>query len=405
MIEKLEIKNFKSILNDNISLGRLNVFIGENGVGKSNILEALLFASIANTYNTVDADLLYSNGFRVCKPSLLLSSFKGKIQSSSIDINIDSNDGRIDSSISPEDIDSITSKWEKNLISRNRIDEEVNNIVNLSEIGLEKQIEDLAENEKLELLEEHIKKIARIKNQIRKQLMELKHTDKSLKAFSNFIIYTLNTEALRGIPEFQKSRKGMYGENLDLIINELKKEELAELKEYIYSVSWLSDFFIDQDDSLKKEGYKLNYSKSLLYFRDKYMQKKNNLFSSENSNEGILHVLFYLSTIISSKTPKLFAVDNIETSLNPHLCRHLMTKMSELVKTHDKQMLITTHNPAILDGLNLFDNDIRLFEVYRTDLGDTKTRRITLNDKMKNKGFKLSELWTNGKLGAISNNF
>lgn len=135
------------------------------------------------------------------------------------------------------------------------------------------------------------------------------------------------------------------------------------------------------------------------------MQKKNNLFSSENSNEGILHVLFYLSTIISSKTPKLFAVDNIETSLNPHLCRHLMTKISELVKKHDKQMLITTHNPAILDGLNLFDDDIRLFEVYRTDLGDTKTRRITLNEKMKNKGFKLSELWTNGKLGAISNNF
>ena len=47
MIEKIEIKNFKSILTDNISLGRLNVFIGENGVGKSNILEALLFASVA----------------------------------------------------------------------------------------------------------------------------------------------------------------------------------------------------------------------------------------------------------------------------------------------------------------------------------------------------------------------
>ncbi|PCH71574.1 MAG: recombinase RecF [Bacteroidales bacterium] len=408
MIEKIEIKNFKSILNDNISLGRLNVFIGENGVGKSNILEALLFASIANTYETIDADLLYNNGFRVCKPSLLLSSFKGKTQSSSIDINIGTKAGRIDSSISPEDVDSITSKWKKDVILGDSIDEEVKNIVNLSEMGLKKQIEHLAENEKFELLEKHIKKIAIIRNLIKKQLVELRgveHIDKRFKDLSNYIIYTLNTEALRGIPEFQKSRKGIYGENLDLIINELNKEELAELKEYIYSVSWLSDFFIDEDDSLKKEGYKLNYSKSLLYFRDKYMQKKNNLFSSENSNEGILHVLFYLSTIISSKTPKLFAVDNIETSLNPHLCRHLMTKISELVKKHDKQMLITTHNPAILDGLNLFDDDIRLFEVYRTDLGDTKTRRITLNEKMKNKGYKLSELWTNGKLGAISNNF
>ena len=413
MIEKLEIKNFKSILDDNISLGRLNVFIGENGVGKSNILEALLFASVANTYNTIDADLLYTNGFRVCKPSFLLSSFKGKTQSTSIDINIDSNDGRIDSSISPEDIDSITSKWKRNLISGSYIDGEFNPIVGLSEKEIDEQIMDLNEAEGLELMSKLKKHLGVLKNQIENikkidklELLEpIEQTDTSFRALSNYIIYTLNTEALRGIPEFQKSRKGIYGENLDLIINELNKEELAELKEYIYSVSWLSDFFIDEDDSLKKEGYKLNYSKSLLYFRDKYMQTKNNLFSSENSNEGILHVLFYLSTIISSKTPKLFAVDNIETSLNPHLCRHLMTKMSELVKKHDKQMLITTHNPAILDGLNLFDDDIRLFEVYRTDLGDTKTRRITLNEKMKNKGFKLSELWTNGKLGAISNNF
>ena len=382
MIENIEIKNFKSILDDNISLGRLNVFIGENGVGKSNILEALLFASIATTYNTVDADLLYTNGFRVCKPSLLLSSFKGKTQSTSIDINIESNDGRIiNSSISPEDIDSITSKWIK---------------THSFELFMAMM------NERKQKLP--FEEIWGEFENIDKLDMSFKGTQ-DYKALSNYIIYTLNTEALRGIPEFQKSRKGIYGENLDLIINELTKEELAELKEYSYSVSWLSDFFIDEDDSLKKEGYKLNYSKSLLYFRDKYMQAKNNLFSSENSNEGILHVLFYLSTIISSKTPKLFAVDNIETSLNPHLCRHLMTKMSELVKKHDKQMLITTHNPAILDGLNLFDDDIRLFEVYRTDLGDTKTRRITLNEKMKHKGYKLSELWTNGKLGAISNNF
>ena len=393
MIEKIEIKNFKSILDDNISLGRLNVFIGENGVGKSNILEALLFASIANTYETIDADLLYTNGFRVCKPSLLLSSFKGKTQSTSIDINISADDGHVDSSISPEDIDSITSKWKRNLISEDSFDSEVDDIRNLPEKEFIQSFEQLDTRDS-----EYMK-------QIYKLFKEYSKDTKIDKALLNYIIYTLNTEALRGIPEFQKSRKGIYGENLDLIINELHKKELAELKEYIYSISWLSDFFIDEDDSLKKEGYKLNYSKSLLYFQDKYMQAKNNVFSSENSNEGILHVLFYLSTIISSKTPKLFAVDNIETSLNPHLCRHLMTKISELVKTHDKQMLITTHNPAILDGLNLFDDDIRLFEVYRTDLGDTKTRRITLNEKMKHKGFKLSELWTKGKLGAISNNF
>lgn len=382
MLDKLEIKNFKSILDDDISLGRLNVFIGENGVGKSNILEALLFASLANTYETVDAELLYSNGFRVCKPSLLLSSFKEKEQAKHIELNLEFNNIKIDNTLIPEDKDSIISKWIKS-----NSDEFLRNLI----------LDTFSKTDERQNISDLIDKINKAKS-------SLKETQE-YKDLSNYIIYTLNTEALRGIPEFQKSRKGIYGENLDLIINELSEDELNELKEYIYSVSWLSDFFIDEDDALKKKGYKLNYSKSLLYFRDKYMMKENSVFSSENSNEGVLHLLFYLATLISSKTPKLFAIDNIETSLNPHLCRHLMLKISDLAKKHDKQMLITTHNPAVLDGLNMYDDDIRLFEVYRTDTGDTKTRRITLNEKMKNKKYKLSELWTKGLLGAISKEF
>lgn len=195
MIEKIEIKNFKSILNDNISLGRLNVFIGENGVGKSNILEALLFASIANTYNTIDADLLYNNGFRVCKLSLLLSSFKGKIQSTSIDINIDSNDGCIDSSISPEDIDSITSKWKRNIIPKLPINEEGNDFVSFSEKEKIEQLEKLKKlNKQLNNLIEplDIKQFQKLNEQFAKllnqgkldQLSKFEQTDKSFKALS-----------------------------------------------------------------------------------------------------------------------------------------------------------------------------------------------------------------------------
>ena len=33
------------------------------------------------------------------------------------------------------------------------------------------------------------------------------------------------------------------------------------------------------------------------------MQKKNNLFSAENANEGALELLFYLALFISKKTP------------------------------------------------------------------------------------------------------
>ncbi len=41
MIEKLAIKNFKSIKELDIDCRRINLFIGEPNTGKSNILEAL----------------------------------------------------------------------------------------------------------------------------------------------------------------------------------------------------------------------------------------------------------------------------------------------------------------------------------------------------------------------------
>ena len=82
-----------------------------------------------------------------------------------------------------------------------------------------------------------------------------------------------------------------------------------------------------------------------------------------------------------------------------------MTEICNLAKLKDKQLLITTHNPAILDGLNLFDDEVRLFEVYRNEQGHTTTRRITLKPNPDTNKYKLSELWTRGFLGAISQNF
>ena len=45
MISHLEIKGFKSLVDVSIELGAVNVFIGANGSGKSNLLEAVGFLS------------------------------------------------------------------------------------------------------------------------------------------------------------------------------------------------------------------------------------------------------------------------------------------------------------------------------------------------------------------------
>ncbi len=41
MIEKIRVESFKSLVQLELELGRVNIFVGANGSGKSNILEAI----------------------------------------------------------------------------------------------------------------------------------------------------------------------------------------------------------------------------------------------------------------------------------------------------------------------------------------------------------------------------
>ena len=68
-------------------------------------------------------------------------------------------------------------------------------------------------------------------------------------------------------------------------------------------------------------------------------------------------------------------------------------------------MLFTAHNPAVLDGLDLTDPEVRLFAVERNSNGLTCYRRIELTPALlaMNQQYPLSRLWLMGHLGAVPN--
>lgn len=368
MLRSLSIKNYKSILDLQLELGRINVFIGENGCGKSNILEAVAMFAAAVT-GKLELDELYGRGIRVARPAITVSSFVGEREAEAIKLSGVSLDGgdsyRCWYALEPIDPEDIFSTWDPDLRSWTINDRQT------GEMGLE------------------------VGNAFRGML-------------NDFLIFNLTTKALRGI--FAESKKvplGINGENLDVLIASFKPRDRKKLFEYAQLVSWVAGVLLDPTDKYKLQGHKLGRSTSTLYFKDRFMRQRNNIFSAENANEGILHVLFYGALFISERTPRLFGIDNIETSLNPHLCRSLMKELVKLAAENDKQALITTHNPAILDGLNLHDDEQRLFVVYRGDKGDTKAKRIQLKQKVEVDGqpLKLSELWMRGHLGGLPTNF
>ncbi len=133
---------------------------------------------------------------------------------------------------------------------------------------------------------------------------------------------------------------------------------------------------------------------------------ENLAFDQKSSNEGFLFLLFYFALFISDDTPEFFAIDNIDASLNPKLCRQLIKELVKLAEKYDRQVIFTTHNPAVLDGLNLDDDEQRLFVIYRNKSGYTKAKRILKPKPLDGqKPVKMSEAFLRGYIGGLPKNF
>ena len=374
MISKVTILNYKSIEKLEIPLSNVNVFIGENGSGKSNILEAVGMACAAQT-NQLTTEDLFNRGIRVAKPTLTINSFLNKAQHKKIEIYLNTKEDEYKAVLFIENENEIFTCWQN--------EEKLTFPQVLSMMGVSQG----NNNELINYLFDR---------------NSGNYTNNS-SFFMNYLIFNLSTNALRGFANISKKEPlGIYGENLDVLLSTFTSEQINEIKSFNF-INWLEDFILS--DHLQTEGYKLGRSTSNLYFTDRYMQKKNNLFSAENANEGALHVLFYLALFIGEKTPVFFAIDNIETALNPYLCRKLMQAITELAVKYNKQVLITTHNPAILDGLNLNDESQKLFIVKRTNTGRTIAEELNAKPQITEGKYKLSELWMRGFIGGLPTDF
>ncbi len=388
MLREIFIENYKSIQKLRLELGRVTVLIGENGSGKSNILEAIALASAAAS-DKLDNEFLASRGIRVTEPQFMRSAFEKENVTQPIFIQARDREENIFACLLQND-NAPYSKW------------------------LDKQFDEnyqklkFLENPLKEFMEEiyfHLdepEKIAAISN-ITKEINQLKLKEyfKARKHLYKFLIYSPDNPSLRTFEkEGQIQPLGINGEGLFKllkVLNRENEERFNELKKKIGLIDWFEDFEIDHN---------LSESEKKLNIRDRYLDADIAEFDQRSSNEGFLFLLFYFALFISDRTPNFFAIDNIDASLNPRLCRRLMEELIQLAVKYDKQVIFTTHNPAVLDGLNLEDDEQRLFVIYRNLSGHTKARRIFKPQPLEGQEpVKLSEAFLRGYIGGLPKNF
>lgn len=397
MLTQITIQNFKSLVEVEVELGQVNVFVGANGSGKSNLLEALSFLSAA-VDGRVDDQALLRRGARPSVSTLYKSSFKDTTKEKPILMR-----ARWESEIAPSPLDYS---------------------VELADVASVRaqpwSYQATLKSQALPALPS-----LKIKNRAPSQLIFpetwLKPTVSLVEEFSavlsDYAIFSPNTPTLRAIqPDLtQRQPVGLAGGQLAEAVSEM----LAEASEATRGIDLedLYDLLVDWVDEIKVVPPSRNLvsasvpsSRHLIRFTDRWLAQGQNHISAYDASEGILYVLFMMVLALHSKSPRLFAVDNVDQAIHPRLARAAVRLFCSymLLKMPPHQALLTTHNPLVLDALNLSDDRIRLFTVERNERGHTCVYRVQVSQEVLNatqQGLTLSNLWIMGRLGGVPDIF
>jgi energy-coupling factor transporter ATP-binding protein EcfA2 len=393
MITKVSVTAFKSLEKLEIELGQLNVFVGANGSGKSNLLEALGVLSAAADGKVTDQTLL-QRGVRPGVPKLYKSAFpsSGPPQLSHIYFSASSSDAHYDVSLNnPMNDPSPAWRFKTELFERGN--------VKLVSRGPAMRDNPNTENGLAAL-----------------RAAELQENDPALaflRCLQGYVIFSPTTPVLRGVASETQPRQplGLSGGRLPDAVHELlvgraeNEPSMKVTRDALRLISWAKSYGSAASADLPLSPA-ASSSPKVIRFIDRYMKEGRNVLSGYDASEGALFILFLAVIAAHPKAPLFCAVDNADHGLNPGLAKVLMENFADWVLSSkpQRQILMTSHNPAVLDGLPLQDDRVRLFTVDRDNHGKTIVKRVVIDKKlldMASKGWTLSRLWMNKLIGGM----
>lgn len=425
MLRRLGIFRFKSIRDENLEFGKVNLFIGGNGAGKSNLLEAIGLVSACLDRGLNDSDI-GRKGMRISPPELMKSSFKNDDLPKTLELDADFDHQitykcRLQSSEKDPFLRIFSESAEfgdEKVFGRSHRGASASGVSHADRLDVYRGIYD------------QIKATYNIPELVSAAFAE----------FSRYVIYSPQTDFLRGrqAGKVDVPPIGLHGEGLAEAASSildlwrsLKVEKgtdhsfayeiVSTCLDLIWLPGWASTFGVTIGTDLLTSRDLAERSSESAYFLDKYMHAKRNRLSVYDSSEGTLFLLFASIILSHPKAPKIFALDNVDNALNPRLTHRLVEQIinvcqsekesgeSEFSNVGAKQVFLTSHNPTALDAFDIFDEEQRVFVVSRNEKGHTIVKRMvppknTSKDEwdILKGGRNLSQVWLDGDIpGAL----
>ena len=371
MIERIVVEGFESLRKVDLSLGRMNLFIGANATGKSNLLDAFrVLAGIGRGF-TIDEIL---NG----KPRSATGEVWERIRGGTTHARFSGSDGADEITIK------VYGKWDAGLavnwpdgweyhisFSPNIRSEVTNEYINTKELiykhrdlpecfytnpsrpvlGLEKEI--------------YRKKAA---------LGSLSEVDvsfwllKLVEMFGNTQRIDLVPEVLRTYSQVEWARRmGDHGENFAAVVNMICDEESTK-DAYL---AWLRELRPEQIDEVGTLKGAVGEPMFML-------RENGRAFPAPVLSDGTLRFAAFAAAFFQDDMPSIMMIEEIENGIHPSRIQVLLDLIRSQAEHTKTQVLATTHSATILDWLQ--EEDYKTTFLCRRDESTGESRICSLAD-------------------------
>ncbi len=358
-LEKFSIKNFKSIRNQVLELDKLNVFIGGNGSGKSNFIEAFRFLR-----EIISGNLAGYTGLKGGADTLL---YFGRKRSPEMEFFLEFGDGATSNSygvtLRGTDQDGLLI-WQEIAYYHDKLKYEKPYDYSVSSATPES-------------------KLSSVNHICARQI---------LRDLDSFRIYhfhdTSDTAAVKGTADVEDNHfLRPQGENLAAFLYWMQKKRPDHFANIRDAVRQVAPFFED----FRMEPSRLNESKIRLEWKEKGSDA---YFNASSFSDGTLRFLCLATLLLQPELPALVLLDEPELGLHPAA----ITLLSELLSSAATrtQVIVATQSVTLI---NQFDQDV-VWTVDRQDNQSVFRHLKSADMKSWLDGYALGELWEKNVLGA-----
>lgn len=358
-LEKLTIKNYKSIRAQTLELGSLNVFIGGNGVGKSNLISVFRFLREIVTQNLA--------GYTAIKGGADSLLHFGRKHSPEMEFFLEFGEGSTSNSY--------------------RI-----RLRGTDEDELKVWSETAYYHERDQYLQPYVKSIAQIANE--SQLKSASHpcARQAMLALESYRVYhfhdTSDTAAVKAPGNVEDNRfLHPQAENLAAFLYWLKIKKPDHFSNIEDTIKQIAPFF----ESFRLAPSRLNESRIRLEWKEK---GSDTYFNASALSDGTLRFICLATLLLQPDLPALVLLDEPELGLHPAAVALLADLLSSA--STRAQVLVSTQSVTLV-------NQFEPADIWTADRSDNQSVFRHLQDADISAwmdDYALGDLWEKNQLGA-----